>query len=239
MITFVLEMAKREPAKEPSRPKKIESLRHQFLASFEGEKQAFASEILELGRTSYRLRDDDNMYLGRIKAGMDSAVEEAKARIDQRGKIRSDALSAPDVISALKDANYIPKDLKPVETGKPDVQIKARQLVGQPAGPGIAKGKARVVMDPSELMDFRAGEVLVCDAVDPSMTFVVPLSAGIVERRGGMLIHGAIIAREYGLACVTGVPEVTKLIRTGDEITVDGYLGIVSISATGEESYLP
>jgi pyruvate,water dikinase len=61
------------------------------------------------------------------------------------------------------------------------------------------------------------------------MTFVVPISAGIVERRGGMLIHGAIIAREYGLPCVTGVPNATSSIHTGDEVTVDGYLGIVII----------
>ncbi|UCG81587.1 MAG: hypothetical protein JSV60_04735, partial [Desulfobacterales bacterium] len=68
-------------------------------------------------------------------------------------------------------------------------------------------------------------------ALDPTMTFVVPLAAGIVERRGGMLIHGAIIAREYGLPCVTGVPKVTSFVRTGDEITVDGYLGIVIVSS--------
>ena len=67
-----------------------------------------------------------------------------------------------------------------------------------------------------------------CDAIDPAMTFVVPLSSGIVERRGGMLIHGAIIAREYGIACVTGVPDATELIHTGDQLTVDGYLGIVT-----------
>jgi pyruvate,water dikinase len=64
------------------------------------------------------------------------------------------------------------------------------------------------------------------------MTFVVPLAAGVVERRGGMLIHGAIIAREYGLPCVTGIPDVTKLIRNGDEVTVDGYLGIVTIGSS-------
>ena len=69
----------------------------------------------------------------------------------------------------------------------------------------------------------------VCDAVDPNMTFIVPIASGIVERRGGMLIHGAIIAREYGLPCVTGIPDVTLLIKTGDRITVDGYLGIVII----------
>jgi pyruvate,water dikinase len=105
--------------------------------------------------------------------------------------------------------------------------VKARQLIGQPAGPGIARGKARGILDPSDLFEFKAGEILVCDAVDPNMTFVVPLSAGIVERRGGMLIHGAIIAREYGLPCVTGIPDACSLIKTGDEITVDGYLGIV------------
>jgi len=61
------------------------------------------------------------------------------------------------------------------------------------------------------------------------MTFVIPLAAGIVERRGGMLIHGAIIAREYGLPCVTGVPHAAVMIKTGDMITVDGYLGIVTV----------
>ena len=71
--------------------------------------------------------------------------------------------------------------------------------------------------------------MLVCDALDPSMTFVVPLCAAIVERRGGMLIHGAIIAREYGLACVTGIPQATSMIETGDALTVDGYLGIVVV----------
>ena len=59
------------------------------------------------------------------------------------------------------------------------------------------------------------------------MTFLVPLAAAVVERRGGMLIHGAIIAREYGLPCVTGVPDAVRFIATGDDITVDGYLGIV------------
>ena len=44
-----------------------------------------------------------------------------------------------------------------------------------------------------------------------------------------MLIHGAIIAREYGIACVTGIPDATSLIHTGDSVTVDGYLGIVTI----------
>jgi pyruvate,water dikinase len=107
--------------------------------------------------------------------------------------------------------------------------VKARQVVGQPAGAGLATGKARVILSSKDLFEFRNREILVCDAIDPNMTFVVPLAAGIVERRGGMLIHGAIIAREYGIPCVTGVPAATEVIRTGDTVTVDGFLGIVII----------
>jgi len=61
------------------------------------------------------------------------------------------------------------------------------------------------------------------------MTFVIPLAAGVVERRGGMLIPGAIIASEYGLPGVTGVRQATEVIQTGDCVTLDGHLGIVTI----------
>ena len=79
------------------------------------------------------------------------------------------------------------------------------------------------------MKEFQSGEVLVCDAIEPNMTFLVPLATAIVERRGGMLIHGAIIAREYGIPCVTGIYAATEKIHTGDHVTVDGYLGIVTI----------
>jgi pyruvate,water dikinase len=122
-------------------------------------------------------------------------------------------------------------DLAPAGDDEPaGLRTQARQIVGQPAGPGIAVGTARVVRSREDLAAFAHGEILVCDAIEPEMTFVVPLAAGIVERRGGMLIHGAIIAREYGLPCVTGVPRAVDLIRTGDRLTVDGYLGIVTIA---------
>jgi phosphoenolpyruvate synthase/pyruvate phosphate dikinase len=117
----------------------------------------------------------------------------------------------------------------PIVSQDSTFDFQARQVVGQPAGAGLATGKARVIGAPEHLFQFRAGEILICDAIDPNMTFVVPLAAGIVERRGGMLIHGAIIAREYGIPCVTGVPAATEVIRTGDTVTVDGFLGIVII----------
>lgn len=82
---------------------------------------------------------------------------------------------------------------------------------------------------PEDLFSFKSGEILVCDALDPNMTFVAPLAAGIVERRGGMLVHGAIIAREYGIPCVTGIDEATLRIRDGQTVLVDGFRGEVTL----------
>jgi pyruvate,water dikinase len=183
---------------------------------------------LDLGRSSYRLRDDDNIYLGRIEAQVHRAVREAQARLGRN--------PSPEEASLLRDAiACMPSDKPATAVATPDgvsgSGLRARQLVGQPAGPGVARGPVRVVAAARDLKDFQAGEILVCDAVDPNMTFVVPLAAAVVERRGGMLIHGAIIAREYGLPCVTGVPDVLQFIRSGDIVTVDGYLGQVILSS--------
>ena len=71
--------------------------------------------------------------------------------------------------------------------------------------------------------------MLVCDAIQPMMTHLVPLAAAVVERRGGMLIHGAIIAREMGIPCVNGVAQAAELLGNGDIVTVDGHLGIVTV----------
>ncbi len=92
------------------------------------------------------------------------------------------------------------------------------------------QGPARVIHGVDDMDSFREGEIIVCDAIEPAMTAGVARAAGIVERRGGMLIHGAIIAREYGLPCVTGIPDATMYIETGDMIAVDGDLGIVTIN---------
>jgi pyruvate,water dikinase len=189
-----------------------------------------AAGLLDLGRASYRLRDDDNVSLGKLEAQLNRAAAEGKRRLAVQGRIsEEDELDRTELVQGLRDPGSRPriKEKTPASPEKKPQRVKARQLIGQPAGPGIATGRARVVRDPADLFQFQKGEVLVCDAVDPNMTFVVPLAAGIVERRGGMLIHGAIIAREYGIPCVTGIPQATELLHNGETITVDGYLGLV------------
>jgi pyruvate,water dikinase len=231
LYRLLLEMAD-HPALTGGRQKKdrIHQLHQNYLNSFDETQKARAEELLELARSSYQLRDDDNIYLGRIEAQLLAAVQEAKRRFaDQTGA------QAPELLrQVLEEVNFGTDSQKSVSAAKaPGYKLQARQLIGQPAGPGISKGKARVVHKHSDLVDFKYGEVLVCDAVDPNITFVVPLAAAVVERRGGMLIHGAIIAREYGLPCITGIPDATTVIKTGDEVTVDGFLGIVTLGDTG------
>jgi pyruvate,water dikinase len=199
----------------------------------EGEQKKQAAELLDLGRSSYQLRDDDNIYLGRIEAQLLAAVREARQRIDDYQAGRTRQKIAGELIQVVENLDHRPQFQSPYKQQPSDgFVIQPRQLIGQPAGPGLAKGPARVIQKTADLSEFKYGEILICDAVDPNMTFVVPLAAGVVERRGGMLIHGAIIAREYGLPCVTGIPDATGLIENGDELTVDGYLGIVTIGSS-------
>jgi phosphohistidine swiveling domain-containing protein len=227
IVRLLLEMASRPAAKERFRSEDVEALVQGFLSRFEGEKRKNMEELLDLGRASYRLRDDDNIYFGMIQNQLRLALEESKDRLAHRANIQVDGLDPMEVINALNDPDYVPKRVTVTQEGEFNFEVRPRQLVGQPASPGLVRASARVIGSPANLFEFKAGEILVCDAVDPNMTFVVPLAAGIVERRGGMLIHGAIIAREYGLPCVTGISNAAALIHTGDELTVDGYLGIV------------
>jgi pyruvate,water dikinase len=200
-----------------------------FLAKFSEDDQDYAQGLMELGKFSYRLRDDDNIYLGEIERQLNRAVLLGRERLKRRFPSRYLKLSDDQIIKSLLDHEYKPifEDTQRSKAVRPE--WNARQLKGQPAGKGLVTGDARVISTDSDLFAFKKGEVLVCDAVDPNMTFIVPLAGAIVERRGGMLIHGAIIAREYGIPCVTGIADAIRLIQTGDTVTVDGFLGLVII----------
>lgn len=185
-----------------------------------------AERILAVARASYLLRDNDNLYLGKVRAGVAAAEQEVRKRrgagdTEELGDLLSEE-TGTEILFKRYDASQAPG-------GTTAISQLARQLVGQPAGPGVSSGTARVMNNPDALAGFKRGEVLVCDAIEPNMTFLAPLAAAIIERRGGMLIHGAIIAREYRIPCVTGIPNATSIIQSGDSLTVDGYLGIVTI----------
>jgi pyruvate,water dikinase len=239
ILKLLLEMASRPPKDPPTGFKGKKRLEERFFSAFTDDEMEYAEEILDIARASYRLRDDDNTYLGKIEGQLQNALSEAKNRLKGRSDVDNPSMPPEEVVKALKGRHGILKKEAPVKeivATNTDFRMQARQLIGQPAGPGVAVGKARIILNASDLFSVKSGEILVCDAIDPNMTFVVPLVSGIVERRGGMLIHGAIIAREYGIPCVTGVADVTSLVETGDLVTVDGHLGIIIIAKDGRQS---
>jgi rifampicin phosphotransferase len=103
-------------------------------------------------------------------------------------------------------------------------------LAGLPVSAGTVEGRARVVVDMAQ-SDLDAGDILVTTYTDPSWTPLFLTAAGLVTEVGGMMTHGAVIAREYGLPAVVGVEQATRLIRDGQRIRVHGTEGYVEILA--------
>lgn len=99
-------------------------------------------------------------------------------------------------------------------------------LTGTPASAGSVTAKARVVLDPVGA-HLEPGEILVCPSTDPGWTPLFLTAGGLVMEMGGPNSHGAVVAREYGIPAVVGVPDATHRIATGDTITVDGAAGLV------------
>jgi pyruvate,water dikinase len=106
--------------------------------------------------------------------------------------------------------------------------LPAGALVGLPVSAGTIEGRARVILDMAEA-DLEAGDILVTAYTDPSWTPLFVAIKGLVTEVGGLMTHGAVIAREYGLPAVVGVEHATQLIRDGQRIRVHGTDGYVEI----------
>lgn len=106
-------------------------------------------------------------------------------------------------------------------------------LRGVAASSGVATGVARIVREPAEAGRFRPGEVLVAPYAEPGWAPLFLLARAVVMEVGGSLCHGAIVAREYGIPAVVGLPGATGRIKDGDVITVDGDRGEVRPAKAG------
>jgi phosphohistidine swiveling domain-containing protein len=101
-------------------------------------------------------------------------------------------------------------------------------LIGTGVSAGVIEGVARVVRDPTAAV-LHAGEILVAPFTDPGWTPLFINAAGLVMEAGGMMTHGSVVAREYGIPAVVSVDGATTIIRTGQRILVDGTRGFVTV----------
>ncbi|MEN4099352.1 MAG: PEP-utilizing enzyme [Anaerolineaceae bacterium] len=104
----------------------------------------------------------------------------------------------------------------------------AASMHGSPVSPGSSEGYVRVVIDPRQA-NLKPGEILVCPGTDPSWTPLFPLSAGLIMEVGGMMTHGAVVAREYGIPAIVGVDQATTRLHTGQYIRMDGSSGLIEV----------
>jgi pyruvate,water dikinase len=107
-------------------------------------------------------------------------------------------------------------------------ELAKDSLKGTPASPGIVTAQARVILDPTGAR-LTQGEILVAPSTDPGWTPLFLIAGGLVMEMGGAMSHGAVVAREYGIPAVVGVAGATERISTGQQITVDGVAGTVTI----------
>ncbi|MDO5698055.1 MAG: PEP/pyruvate-binding domain-containing protein [Dermatophilus congolensis] len=100
-------------------------------------------------------------------------------------------------------------------------------LAGTGVSPGVVTAPVRVVHDPATT-DLQPGEILVCRGTDPAWTPLFLIASGLITEVGGLMTHGSVVAREYGLPAVVGIPDATHLLATGEVITLDGTSGTIT-----------
>ncbi len=197
---------------------------------------------LELGRRLRQAgiftRDDDVYYLQRreleeaVRARYeDRAVPELTTRVAKRRELREarKRLAAPVAIPKEVKLNLRTRTVPEV----PSNAEGSDTLEGIPVSPGKVTGEVTVIHSPADFDKMKPGTILVCPMTTPAWTQLFAHTTGLVTDIGSITAHGAIVAREYGIPAVLGLGDITQRLRSGQRITIDGDMGIVTINDAG------
>ncbi|EPY11498.1 phosphoenolpyruvate synthase [Paenibacillus alvei] len=185
-------------------------------------KQALLKEAEQLAQAGIIHEKEDIFYL---------ALEELHE------VVRTNKLDYQIIIKRKDEYNHYEKLTPPrVITSDGEIMVgkykrdnlPANAIVGLPVSSGVIEGRARVILN-MEDADLEDGDILVTAFTDPSWTPLFVSIKGLVTEVGGLMTHGAVIAREYGLPAVVGVENATKLIKDGQRIRVHGTEGYIEI----------
>jgi pyruvate,water dikinase len=185
-------------------------------------KQALLEEAERLA-LAHVLREKEDIFFLALQEFHD--VVRTHQVDDQRIDQRKDAFRS---YQALTPPRVLTSDGEAVAGSYRREDIPAGALVGLPVSAGTVEGRARVILEMAEA-DLEPGDILVTASTDPSWTPLFVTIRGLVTEVGGLMTHGAVIAREYGVAAVVGVEHATRLIQDGQRIRVHGTDGYVEI----------
>jgi len=185
-------------------------------------KNALLEEAKVLVQKGYLEEEKDIFYssfweLYNAVGNNESLIELIKLRKEEYQHFRK--LSAPRVLTS---------DGEEIKAGYKKNNLPEGALAGIPVSSGVVEGIARVITDPSKAY-INKGEILIAPFTDPGWTPLFINAAGLVMEIGGLLTHGTVVAREYGMPAVVGITDATKRIKTGQKIRVDGDSGFVVI----------
>jgi pyruvate,water dikinase len=192
-----------------------ESAKHYLMMGYEVIRLA----ILELERRWGLNRDVFFLRLGELdrfeaeRAELTGEIQQRKTRWQSARQ-----LQLPDVVDSTQ-LDHLGHSL---------ALQAAAELHGDPVAPGVAMGTARIVFDPTEARDLGADFVLVCPSTDPGWTPLFANARGLVIERGGVLSHGAIVARDFGIPAVV-CPGATQQIQDGATVQIDGNHGVIHV----------
>ncbi|PNY80135.1 phosphoenolpyruvate synthase [Deinococcus koreensis] len=207
-------------------------------------------------RTYLPLREHPKFLLVRVLGLVRPVLQEAGVVLAARGQLGSpgqvwcltlpelqEAVAHPDrvldgVASARQTTFAHDSRLRPprvmtsdgeIITGRPVAQpMPDGALGGQPVSAGVVEGRARVMLSLAD-PPVQPGEILIAPFTDPGWTPLFVAAAGLVTEVGGLMTHGSLVAREYGLPAVVGVEDATRRIRSGQRVRVNGDLGYVEV----------
>jgi pyruvate,water dikinase len=210
--------------------------------------------LCKVARAGLGLREHPKFAIVRVFGTARAVILEAGQLLAQRGQLEDAAhvwhLGFEELAGMLDDSSRVmgkeaverAEELRRDRSKKPPAAISSDgetpapvssraelppgALSGTAASTGVVEGVARVIRDPDREV-LLAGEILVAPFTDPGWTPLFVHAAAVVTEVGGLMTHGAVVAREYGIPCVVSVAGATERIRTGQRIQVDGTRGFV------------
>jgi phosphoenolpyruvate synthase/pyruvate phosphate dikinase len=185
-------------------------------------KQAFLKEAEQLVQGGVILEKEDIFYL--FFEELHEVVRTKKLDYQIISKRKEDY----KLFEKLTPPRVITSDGEIISGTYNRENLPADAIVGLPVSSGVIEGRARVILNMEDAI-LEDGDILVTAFTDPGWTPLFVSIKGLVTEVGGLMTHGAVIAREYGLPAVVGVENATKLIKDGQRIRVNGTDGYIEI----------